>query len=532
MSLLPLAACNDPTAQQHAQARAELDRALALIHEANQGFVPDIVADKPIDLESFRYSKYEQALPLLEKVISTAAPDLVGPAQSLAADLYAATARHHVDQAKAGWASLSLPLAKSTALLLAIESYSDRAELFDVNQSPLLSQLNGYENDANRQLQPLQDKLKSHEQAIAAMENQQAALKSEATALLKDSQSAQDRAFLTTGAEKLKLEDLSTELTAKADTVQAQIEQLGVKLELFNAEASILRTQTQALGESISALNDQTRSISDREAQMHALAKAALADRDKTADELVNEVQQIIQGFADNVEGNITQAAQAWERSQQLTQAAAASAKSSDDRQTQQMLQLSRLGDKVYMTNLYTQVLGSYGDTFARMAARANRVIPQRAPLFAQVMQSAVARQNEMIESARAAINDAATLASGLASGDNDAARTAATIQPVLAVAKQQIEAARINSSGAASIILTPAPVTPVTPVTPAPVESPATQDESDSTGNATQGNTPGQAGSSFLSNWASRAAGAVTGSSTDGQSGSADQNEEPQDTK
>lgn len=429
VALAMLAGCSDQSAQQEANQVKLLDDALALIHQAEQGYVPKQGADRfdppedqfrKIELQAYRQNKLSQAIGRLQPLTKGESnlQWITVLANRLLADAHTASARDMSRDAMADWSALanrcvtllsyagSINQAQSRLILCGDESHLVDAMNDDLKKTR--HQLDDQRSAADRKKEQI-DQLN---QSIVDLDVKRDQTVAEARQLT-------EQAYLVQGHEKQDLENQAAETEMVAYKYGSQAQQIVVHRDRYDLELMMLEEEIRLTEELDASISQQIDKATKRQQNSQRLADAARQDQNEVAKLLDEEFGQIKTTYRQTVEQPLASAAEAVGSAITALEAAEGKVRGKDKEDIQHEL-LAKQVAKIHILSDDFISSGSFGRTIGLLAVSASSSRNLDVTSYDSEYAKLVTRQSHLASEAANLAKEANQLAESLADPGTD----------------------------------------------------------------------------------------------------------------
>lgn len=410
-----LAGCVDENAHQQAKAREEFTKAVALVRDAQVGYVPK--GQEPAgadgktshDLQQFRQNKLAEASKALTALLNSGPDSQKAAVRRLLADIEASASRYQARAALTQWTDISRRSGHLIFLLSEVDRAASRAGSFNPDaRTPLINSFKDRTTAAERKLADEQLSASGLQPKINELTAQRDKLKSDGEAQIARAQALRDEAFVAEGDEQVKLHDQADTAERTGQKAIAASREAATKLELFENEMKIVAKQIELAKEALDQLSKQASVAEKAQAQTRGLRDAAVSDQAAAVDALVKELAETSKDFAQIETGFTSAEDHAAKATDHLKQALGS------EKGLAQFELLSRQINRIDILTQHQMALDTFRRTLDTIAGQTERLMPGRT-VFAEAARSLQERQDAVSNSLSALIGESLGLASELA---------------------------------------------------------------------------------------------------------------------
>ncbi len=428
-----LVACSDEASVRRAQTRDDIKKALAVVHEAQQGFVLGQSDPRP-DVAAHRQAKLAEAAQQLEQII--ASPDVAddAAARRIVASAYQAIARYQADQALTQWTDVSRRASSLMGQLVAVLGAEQRADLFQTDINTVVTKLQGQHDGINQRISERQQRADALKKQVEQLRSERQELAKNRDQLALKSQELSTKAFTLTGKARHDTYQESIKVQSEAKLADTGSERKGAQLAAASAELAILDEQLKLDREAAQLVARQLQTFKERQQEELTQRNAVLNDegdptsRRSSVAALVAQFKTVSNDYDKNVAANFDEAVATIDKSVKHLQAAVTSADPGHLRGTQ----LDLLSTQVAKTHILTSQIMAQNDMAKLLGIVAQRAGELRLPeadvqAIAAKAQALGASRTNSVSAARQTIGDAGAL-SGKLSANPSGADSVATV--------------------------------------------------------------------------------------------------------
>jgi len=401
-----LAGCSDREAAKRHEALVGLENAIALARTADRGFVPFDQADgePPISLQAYRNDRNGKVTQALEVLSRDAPADQRASVKRLLSGYHSSDARYQTRDAANHWTDLAGRISHLLGRMMTIDRIDHRASILETDETPMLEEV-GSELEARRSKQgSLEKKVAQHEASIAELNQQIDDLDRQKQLILLEAAGLRRHAFVEKGQQNLEMQRQAAAVQSEAMKLEKQMQELildrdGVqdKYRIDREQLALYADSTQWLEEVI----EQSRAI---QATTQDARQEALDAKANQSELMYQRFEKIHASFNEQVDRQLTEAAEEAAKAASVL----GGARGSDlERLAAQMTHL-------YVITQHIMVCRTYGRSLDLLAARADRLVPQRAGSFRATAQDIHKKRDELVAKADQIDADATELVDGL----------------------------------------------------------------------------------------------------------------------
>jgi len=321
-----LAACSDPSVSERRAAREQVQQAMALVTDAETGFVPQgqestvsvqidgrTVKDQQADLQAHRQEVLGQAADKLKPMLDKGSVSQQVAVRQLLADIYASNASYQSRHAMTQWAILANRGATLLSYIFSIDRTTARANSFQNDEAPLLAQLQQNQQETEHRINNLQDQVDQLQQQIGQLSQHIRDREAQVNEAVAHAQQLKDQAFVSHGPSRYTLYDEATQAQRRADRASSQAEQAQVKLDVFQSELAILEKQLHLALETGQIIDQEIANAQQRQRRAQNVRQSARTEKDQVIAKMAQHILEIapvrlvrsdILGRIDRIEGH------------------------------------------------------------------------------------------------------------------------------------------------------------------------------------------------------------------------------------
>lgn len=464
--------CADPSAAEQQNLRKQLEQAIALIHAAEAGFVPDgsetpnagppsltIAGRNPsaetadpdyakfwsVDLQAYRLKKLEEATQILESIFDKGSNSLQITSRRLLGDAYAAQINEQTRLAMTHWTQLAheasdLYSRKMDAIRAAWNSKkfeSDEAEV------QVLAAIRQTQTDGQKRLIDLDNAiadLRSKSEQLTQVTQSLRAAADEATALALE---LRTKALVAVDKQQDELYNQAQQTQRRADKAAADARQAQVNQDLYDSELAILTQQKRLIRESQRSLSDQASDAEARRREISQKRQESLNDKAISLGAMEEKSNQILSAWAEGVDKPFGLAAQRAEDGVNVLKKALPLATDLETKRLVQLDLLARMVQKAHVLSSHLLVTRSQIQLMLAMAEGADVWANGAQETFTANADQAKARLKSLWEAADLSLQEAAELSQALtqdAEKDEPVTLAAAQLSARISSYRRQID--------------------------------------------------------------------------------------------
>ena len=436
--LICSAGCENQTLKAQRENGETLSAALEKIQEAELGYVPTFQGKPVDDLGTYRQKRLDAARAELAK-LTEKAPEFQQVAVSrLLADAQASAALDNTHKAMIAWAGVANHSAKLLSQLIAMSRAENRARMFDIDETTLLSDLHQEQRKRSRQLTELKGKATDLSQAIGTQEAEISDSFARRDRSLAQAQSHRDEAFKKSGQAQFDEYLDAKKAQREGETHNVQAEKTTVRLEVNRSALAILKTQIELKQDAVGNIQSQINAAQQRQKEADEEKRKALAQKNEIIEDMVSTLEEIATTFDAKVEARLDDARQKLDKAVQSLERASERARREEKRATQLDL-LAKLVMKMHVLAEQIVALDGFGHTLAVVAVHGQELMPQRVEAFSSIVEAQEEKRRQLAAEVEKAVNQAKELTEPLKGAPEEVAAIAERHEQQIAAYNKRI---------------------------------------------------------------------------------------------
>lgn len=372
-------ACDEQAVNRSAAGR-DLDQALALIEDAQLGYVPGAAGDEARDVEAYRQATLDRAIAPLENVISRGSPEQQAAAAMLRADIASARATHLAEQALDASRGVTLDARDLVSRLVELDARRVRVDLLERDLGPIVRRYRTAAEERTRTREQLNQRAAELRERLASLESRTAEARDASQTAMQRAASLDDRAFEARGEQRYDLEERAAEARREAAAAMADAEQLQVQDQTLRVDLAVLDQRIAALGDAAETLASRAEASTQRQSTLDTQKQEAVQAREQAVQALIDTLDRLTGRFNDDVTDPLTAAADQLRGAIDTLERVVGTASLSPERRTQVRLALlSRRLDLAHVLSHHAAAAAGFGGKIAILESAADR-LPEAGP--------------------------------------------------------------------------------------------------------------------------------------------------------
>lgn len=415
-----LAGCVDEDARQQSISNEAFGKVLALINEAEKGFVPHEAVPaaageaRNFDVQAFRKAKFSAAADALKPLLNSGSDAQRTEANRLLGTIEASASRHASRDALANWAEITRRSTMLISLMGEVDRAAARVEMFNPDvQTPLVSSLKERRTSLGRTLSDYEITAAALQPKIKELTQQRDKFIAQGDASAAEAGKLRDRAFAAEGREQLDIyakADLADRAGQKATAAGRDV---AATLDVYASELKIIDSQVVIAKESLAWLEQQIADIDKAQAATRKSRDTAKTEQENAISELVKQLESLNKDFATTVEAGFVSAVASADKAVDYRNTVATRLSNTPKR----LAQFDLLSAQVMRIDTLVQhqyAIDTFRRTLEMLASQTDRLMPGRT-IFAETAAGLRERQEALAATISTCVKESTGLAAELA---------------------------------------------------------------------------------------------------------------------
>ena len=437
------ASCADSTVQEQMEVREQFLKAVALVQQAQQGFVPKgqevkLTANKagashatgaqsadspyaPVlsaDLRAYRQGVLAQAVQILEPLLNRGTNQQKANTKRLLSEILTSQVNETTEQAISAWADLASHAANLVNYKASIDHDQARIRLLAGGDDPLLAQLRQDQDRHHQQISSIQSQASSLRAQIQDNTAKIETLTSESHEQLQKAERLRNDAFSSHGDMQYEMYDQAAATQRHGENAAAEAQQLKAHRDLLTRQLAAEEIRLREAENALAAAREQVAQTEQRQRQRVQEREKTQAAQRTVLSKLDRDFKQFTTRYAETVDQPLDAASQQVQRAVKLVKDAVAMTR--QDKRSVQLELLARMTQQAAVLSDYILITGSHDHLLAALFDRTPRSAVGGGNLVTVTSSELGAKHRELIESAVGVIEEAVGLAEQLRSGVAD----------------------------------------------------------------------------------------------------------------